>query len=483
MIEESLLKKLPPLAPPIHKRVHLDDIDVGDRAREEYGDLHALAQDITQYGLHHNLVLLSASHREDSEKPLLLAGGRRHAASKLALSILDPETARPGLIEELSNPQCKIYDRPLSEDELYVIELHENLLRLEMTDYEEMKLIAKIHRRQQKIHGKSKTSGEGWSLKKTAEKVNSSVTSVQRAVETVAFIKKNPELETVAEEATKKGDLYKIVEDAKKQAALEEYNRRQEARIQAEKEKGIASQKELLSRRYIVGDFFEEIEKLEDRTFDFVELDPDWGISFKETQETFSEQLDLEEYHEIPPEEYVETAERIFTEAHRVMKDHAWGIVWYSVEEWHKETKDILEKVGFNVCPRPAIWIHRQRRTATPAYRMSQCYETFFYIRKGSPRLKKMGRDDYFQYRSLRRSERFHPAAKPIELYNDIFATFLQKGQSVLVGFAGEGNAILAGHNLGLQVVGFDKSEKFAEKFKAKVFMGNGQTYRSYKDE
>ncbi|KKK65412.1 hypothetical protein LCGC14_2974400, partial [marine sediment metagenome] len=168
----------------------------------------------------------------------------------------------------------------------------------------------------------------------------------------------------------------------------------------------------------------------------------------------------------------------------RILKDNAWLLFWYSVEDWHKETRAILEIEGFTVCPMPAVWVHDSNYTATPAYRLGQRTENFFYARKGIPKLGKMGHGNTFTFRTAKKNERFHIAEKPIELYEDILKVFLgnRKGTTTISGFAGSGNFILAADNLSHNSIGFDLSKDFKNNYIAKVTAEAPGQYKTYKD-
>lgn len=92
--------------------VPVEAIVVGDRRREDLGDIAALAASISRHGLLHPIVV--------DEQTRLVAGGRRLAAAK-QLGWARIEIRRLG---------------DLTDTELREIELEENVRRKDLTEYE-----------------------------------------------------------------------------------------------------------------------------------------------------------------------------------------------------------------------------------------------------------------------------------------------------------------------------------------------------------
>lgn len=100
--------------------LNISEIIIGERRREDMGDIKGLADSIRQYGLLHPVVVDDAKN--------LVAGGRRLAACKLLGWQEIPAT----LIRELS------------ETELRVIEIEENIKRKDLTQIELSRNMVKL---------------------------------------------------------------------------------------------------------------------------------------------------------------------------------------------------------------------------------------------------------------------------------------------------------------------------------------------------
>lgn len=454
--------------------IHVGQIETGTRMRKDFGDLPSLAQDIDTFGLHHPILILDRSHQPDYDEKalpyLLLAGERRYQAHLLLHKAVIP---------------CKITRKKLSSWEINVIELHENLQRKSMTPVEESNLKARIHELYQAKYGIKKAGPHqtGHGLAETAAILGESKASVSASLEIAKFSKIIPELK----DAKTGSDARKMIKNVKDKLAREELAKREKARLSKLQSSVVETEdkrrKKLISK-YVVADFFDGITQFKERTIDLIELDPDWGIMLKAAVEDRGA-LTADEYNEVAPGAYVEMMEKISAEAWRVLKDNSWCIVWYSIEDWHKETREILEKQGFKVCSMPAVWVHDSNYTATPAYRFGQRCEFFFYARKGNPKLGTMGHPQTFTKRTAKRNERFHIAEKPVELYEEILKVFLgpdRVAATTICGFAGSGNFLLAADNLKHNVVGFDLSQGFKDSFILKVKSEAPGSYKTYKE-
>lgn len=456
------------------KDISLADIDLGNRIRKDMGEVSGLAADMAQFGLHHPILVVEKSYlplsEQTGEKPyLLLAGERRFQGA-----VLNKWTEIP----------AKITQRKLSNWEVSVIELHENLQRKDMSPLEEAQSKERIHTLYQERYG-VKTSGpggQGHSLADTAAILKESKANVSMDIKIAKMVSVIPELR----DAKTKADARKLVKTFEDKLLREEWARREIRKLKASSNDPTKSEdirRAGLIERYIVGDFFTEIRKVTEKSIDLIELDPDWAIMLKEAVKDRGA-LTADDYHQIDPEDYKDMIGSIAKEAFRVLKDNAWLLCWYSVEDWHKETRAILTVEGFIVCPMPAIWIHNSNYTATPAYRLGQRTENFFYARKGSPKLGTMGHGNTFVFRTAKKNERFHIAEKPIELYEDILKVFLgdRKAATTITGFAGSGNFILATDNLEQNCIGFDLSQGFKDSYVAKVSEGVPGKYKTYKE-
>lgn len=477
--------------------IEIEKIDIGKRFRTEFPGIAELASSIKQIGVTNSIAVLDKQAagtdyigREglDDTLPYLLVSGER----RVKASLMAGKTKIP----------ARIFNHAVNEYQYRLSELHENIFREDFTPIEKQAALAETHRLLVEIHGRQHTQ------KETAAFANVDPAAISRAAKVKKALIQFPELKEKAEEAKTDRELYSLIKEHVKQKAKEE-------KVKRLKKKGAApapasspqstppgkgttpaapsqpnpmllqERRTRLIASYHVGDFFDLIKKVPERSVDFIELDPDWGIDFIEREAEKGQEIDSS-YREVKPEDYKAYIEGVANEAYRVMKDHSWAIVWYSMEHWHEVTKQALIDAGFFVTGMPAFWDKAEMHggTSTPAYRLADNAAAFFYIRKGNCRISKerMGRSNVFSYRRPRKNERFHAAEKPIELYMDIIRTFSNEGARLISGFAGSGNFLLAANNLKRNAIGFDLVEQNKNNFILKVHEQEPGSYKTYRD-
>jgi len=455
------------------KEVELDQIDLGVRYREEYGETDSLAESIKNVGILQPLLLLDKEKVDDiselqgeldfDRRYLLLAGGRRTYA------------ARQAGLEEVP---AYVFESQMSDREMRIVELQENVHRKDLTPYESNKLVQDIHEMMISQHGEAMQGVKGgWGQEDTAELLNMSRSSVTKKLETAEGMEKYPE----AREADTDKKARKVIKQKEREKENREYRRKHEERMKKETPSEVDRQKKMLCERFVVGDFFEEVQRIEDESVNLVEMDPPYGIDFDEIIDGTFDRESVNRYEDINPDSYLKFMERALNECSRVMRDHSWLIVWYSEKEWYCDTAKLIESYDeFTLRRIPAYWHKDQGRTRVPKYHLATDTDSFFYVRKGKPPIIKQGRSNVFEYPITQNTGHRHPNAAPVEFYEDLLETFARPGSTVLVPFAGSGSSILAAHNLEMDAIGFDTEEKYKDAFDRKVWEGHPREYKSY---
>jgi len=213
-------------------KVRISEIVVGERRREDMGDIQGLADSITRYGLLQPIIV-DATNK-------LVAGGRRLEAVKL----LGWESIQVRPIGELS------------EKELRAIELEENIRRKDLTEYEKSKNmveLATIVKEQIKEdncpaegqfideHKGGRSKKSPGSYRDIEERTGIPRTVLQRAEKHVQAVDKYPELKELPKEeaikVAKKLDDLPLPEREEKLQKVREYQERtQEEQKQIDKQ-------------------------------------------------------------------------------------------------------------------------------------------------------------------------------------------------------------------------------------------------------
>lgn len=405
----------------------ISEIKVEDRAREDMGDIEALAESIEQKGLLQPITV--------DQYKRLLAGGRRLEALKL----LKWDTAE-FLVRETTG---KI-DRK-------EVELFENIHRSDLKWPERAKL-------EREIYELMKDKGD-WSQRKQAEATGYSQSGINRRIQLAEALELLPEL---AEHET---------EDA----AWKEYKRLEEGAVTKEltekvsKDPKLSQATKYAKDHFKIGNALEMMPKVGKEKADFAEVDPPYAVALKELKSRNKDKHNAEAYTEISDEEYPAFLEKAAAEVYRILKPNSY-CVWWHADEWDRVVLDTLRKVGFQVNPIPAIWYKGPVGQASqPDVALASCYEPFFVCRKGKPKLKKAGRGNVFDFKPIPGPKKTHTTEKPIDLLEEILGTFCFPGSTVLCPFLGSGVTLRAAYKLGHTGFGYDLNEQHKEAFLQKV--------------
>jgi len=220
-----------------------------------------------------------------------------------------------------------------------------------------------------------------------------------------------------------------------------------------------------LANNYVLGDFFENT--LDDGTFALIECDPPYAIDLPNSKKDSS--ITIVDYTEIARVDYSDFLYKLCRECWRLASPNSWFILWFGLEHYAL-CSAALHAAGFVHHPNPAIWKKggSTGQTHTPDSSLGNAYETFFWARKGSPKLHLPGRSNIFDYPVVPPQQKIHPTERPVILITDILRTFAWPGMAILSPFLGSGNTLLAAKELGMPCVGFDLSVNYRNAFIAR---------------
>jgi site-specific DNA-methyltransferase (adenine-specific) len=443
------------------KTLRLDDIDFGDRTREDYSNIAELAESIRRLGLI-SPICVCRHPSESAEKPyLLLAGGRRFTAL---------------MLNKTKSFPAKVYLGELSELDRKDIELRENIDREDLTWPEKVRLTQEIHKLRIAQRGvATQGSGKGHSIEDTGRELKRSRAAVQRDLELAEALEKFPQIGKAKKPSEARSMLDRIKRQTASQKAAESFSKTNQD-----------LHKEKLVNSYIQGDFFERVQKIPEGMVSLVEIDPPYAIELEKTFKfqsgsAFKDQS-MEGYKEISAEDYPDFLDRLFTECSRIMTTNGWLLCWHDVA-WRDTVHSILANRGFEPTKLPAYWLKAHPgQTNDPSRALSSVVDHFTYARKGNAEIYNKGRRNAFLFNTVPKPKS-HPTERPIELMQEIFRTFAGPGTNICVPFLGSGNSILAAANLNMHAYGFDLDPKghYKNSFVMKVQSAETPNYRSYK--
>jgi ParB/RepB/Spo0J family partition protein len=423
-----------------HRKDKLKHIDpktiiMGERFREDLGDITGLIEAIREKGLIQPISI--------DTNNCLLAGGRRLTA---VLSLELPTI--PVIIREATD-----------ELDLREIELMENIHRKDFDWPEQARLTAAIHKLFVEKY-------PDWSLRRTAEVVDTGKSQVHRELHLAAYLEAVPELAN-CKTADEAGKMIKKMEE---QAIVQELAKRQQERIadvnsQAPGlDRGIANALKVANDSYVIGDVFKGMSGLRSNGhISIIECDPPYGIELNEQKAgRDSVTSTVTGYKEVHGSEYEGFLSKLTKELYRVAGKDCWLVFWYG-QSWHNEVLTALREAGWEVDEIPAVWIKPNGQTLQPELYYARCWEPFFLCRKGKPVMAERGRSNVFQFGGAK--DKYHPTQRPVELIEEILERHTTGMDTVFVPFLGSGATLRAAFNRGLKAFGFDLDGKYKDKF------------------
>jgi len=439
------------------ENLQLNDISSKNRAREQYGEIYELAKSIEFEGLIQPIAVVDcAKAKIECEKSfLLVAGGRRFYACR-------------DILKWTSIP-CRVFEHVLSMDEIKTLELVENVQRKNLEPFEELKLKNEIHELQVRMKGvkiSTRPDAPGHSVTDTAKMLNQDKSTVAKDLKIAKAMKQFKDVDW--SKFKSKSDIEKAI----KKAASAVTNINAAKRVEDEILKcGNDSFCKRLVSAYMVNDFFVGVKSVEDRSLDFVEIDPPFGISL-----TSSKKGDTSGYNEVEANVYPQFVEGVLKEAYRTMKRDSWGVFWYAPEPWHETIRSLIIKTGFQTWGSPCVWFKAKDgdsqsvgQNHLPETRLASSLEYFFYFWKGEPKLNRPGMSNGFNYKPIPYKQKYHPTQKPLELYRDIYTTFCRPGSRVMVPFVGSGASLIAAALEKISAFGWDLTADFRNSYVLEV--------------
>lgn len=432
--------------------ISINDIEVGERYREEMGDVNELEASMKESGL---IGPLAVSKTGDKYK--LLAGERR-------LIVL-----RKNDVDKIP---VRIYSSDISELERRVIEKAENFYRKDMEYWEYDKLVSDIHSMQQELHGVKAPgpSQEGWGVKDTGEMMGMSKGPVSEAIKRSEARQAYPDL---FEHCKTQKDATNLIKKMDEAVIKEAISKKLDSG-------GASSDIQQLAKSYILGDVFEGMKKIPSGVIHMVEIDPPYAIGLKEAKKRDSEvKYDMLNYNEVTSSSYLDGdpdpktpwrgMNSLFKECYRVMSDHSWLLCWIAPEPWFCDIYSSIRSAGFETTRMCGIWTKRTGQSRRPEIHLANSYEMFFYAWKGRPAMNKAGSTNMFDYAPVSAEKKTHPTERPLDMMIDIYDTFAFPGSRILIPFLGSGSGLLAAHTLGMSAFGYDLGKSFRDSFLVKL--------------
>lgn len=408
-----------------HFEFPIDMIVVKDRSRQDLGSLDDLMVSIEHKGLLQPIGV--------TPKNTLIWGERRLEAHKR----LDRGTIRAYVVSGAD------------EATLLEIEHDENVVRLRFHWAERARITKSIFEAQ-RIRMLKK--GKNWTRQEHADATGVSKATVIRQMQLADALVLQPELSN-----------FENQEDAEKQLSKDAEVKA--VRMLMQKVASVRNAPQWAYDHYVVRDSLDGMAQMADATFEFAEVDPPYAMELDRRKGRNLDEGHMDEYEEITKEAFPAFMQAVIAETYRLLKPNSFGVFWYAMQ-WHCDMYKWLTQAKFGVNPLPAIWYKGNvGQTAQPDVALASCYEPFWLVRKGNPKMIRSGRPNVFHHAPLSPAKKIHSTEKPIELLSDILETILFPGSNILVPFLGSGVTLRAAYRLGHTGLGFDRSEAHKARF------------------
>lgn len=433
----------------------LSELKFSERQRKkavEEMDISDLASSIETVGLLHPITI--------EDDGTLLAGFRR----TMAAMSLGWERIPARRRSNLDSVQKKI------------IELDENLQRLDLDWFEKSQAIAQIHELYKELHPE-------WNMKKIGEMIGVADATISRSVALAEAAKEDPKLR-------EHKSLVAALGAVKTKKQIEQ--RKNDIASRPTSGRGLFA-------KILPGDALSLFKRIEDESIDTVISNFPFGVDL--------ELKGRPAVYDDAPDEIDELAQRVVAEIFRVLKNDSWAVIFFASQKlsytkaqadffelsismakrlrqkdliddaFLQETIDLgtrslglkywLETAGFSyVTSNPAIWAKPNKTqgiVGDPRKGMIVAYEQFLFAAKGDPALHKQGRNNLFLYETPAPSERVHALQMNLDLCEELVALTTIGGSIVLDPFAGSGSIGVGALRRQANFIGFELNPDYAE--------------------
>jgi len=396
-------------------KIKIEDIKVGRRCREDYGDIEGLAISIQRFGLLHPIVV--------DEDLQLLAGERRLRAHKFL-----------GLKEIEVN-----YKKDLDNAQKKELELEENLKRKDLNWPELVTANKTLYDLRVKLYG-PRVKGhdsDGYGRQDHAMALGKSQGMVSQDLILAEALLKFPEL---AKEKSKTVAFNKY-QRMKDDLMMKEYSKRG---------------KFSTDPRVIHGDSYVEVKKIKDDSIDFVVTDPPFAVDIDKKAAQSKAVKDAG--YKDDPHKVMENLRLTVREVYRVLKMDSHFIIAFAMSRY-TELYQILVEAGFTVDPTPLIWNKITGSTPHSGKYFPYAYEPAFWCMKGRRELFSTS-CNMFTYKRVPDKYKYHPLERPQALMCAWIKAVSLPGEVGLDPYAGGGSFLEACVSLGRKPICIEKSEK-----------------------
>ena len=392
------------------------------RQRRQLDNIPLLAASIAETGLIHPIVV--------TPDLVLVAGERRLSACTLL--------GWDHITVQLTTD--------LSETELALIELEENLKRSDLTWQDEVSALNSLHKL------KMSTDPE-WNQERTAAHVNMSQTNVSKYLQVAAAMDK-PEIATAQKLSVAVGLV-----DRQRQRAMQAVKLEILAPIvsQSEPELPLAPRRSAIQN----ADFLQWLTTNE-RKFNLIHCDFPYGIG-QDRETTQGKAYALGSYED-SADTYFTLLRSFLSKQDSFISSSAHCMFWFSMD-YYTITKAEFEAAGWFVNPFPLIWLKSDNAGILPDHTRGprRIYETALLATRGDRKIVRAVANAF----AAPTTKFFHSSEKSATMLAHFFRMLIDESTVMLDPTCGSGNAVKMSEGAGAAYsLGLELSEEFTERAK-----------------
>lgn len=362
-------------------------------------------------------------------------------------------------------------------------ELHENMVRLNLTWQEQAAAIAALHELKVMQNPAQKLSQTALEIDDSEHAKNSgyATANMVRKVEHSVLVAQYMHDPDVAKASTLK-DATKIVTRKLEEDLLERMHKHREAKqlVRASEQSSAQQQIEAAEQSseissllqslaapplvtgllegsftFLAGDVREKLLEIEDSSVNIIITDPPYGEGVEDFNEGAAPQP-----HRYTEDDYEELHELLTDQMSRICTKSAHVYIFCN-SDYFPKLRDMVASKGWNTRRTPLIWYKKRGALADGlpvGYRRT--YECILFAQRGS-RPCSATVDDVITVTSV--AKKVHAAQKPVELYQRLLDMSSVPGDCILDAFAGSGTLFHAIRDRPLKGIAIEKDPMFIE--------------------
>jgi len=434
--------------------IPFSSIVFGSRERTTYTNIDSLAESIRDVGLQCPIIL---SPLPDG-KFRLEDGGRRYRA----LESLGVTELFHGATSSVGRPGFVLKSEVSSNESAWLTELIANMHRENFDWRDELRLIVKAYREQEK-----KANAQGKDLYySTFGKMlgNYNHADINAAVNVHDEVVANPEKFSSCESILhaystmlkdSKAVLEKQLAERRKANVIQLPER---PSVQADgqpQQQAVAPVSFDVNSVALFGNSIDHLESLPAGSFDHIVCDPDFAVSVEDLSANNISAVDGVIQSSV--EDSLSDLKRFIAASFSAVRDGGFLVFFYDLNH-HEKLLSWCAESGWRVQRWPIIW-HKMdyRSNGAPNHNSCKNIEYAMVCRKPSAVLNTVTMSSIFPMPTGNTTKVLgHPFAKPIGLWTSIFKMVAQPGQSVFDPFMGAGSSVIAGLRYGLHSSGME---------------------------